>query len=79
VTVGSTFWVHGNFWRWPALRKKADTVELGGDDGMPCQMLFVFQGVSYCYIEMTYGREAKPQVCRDHPEEGLCQHEKLFE
>lgn len=79
MTVGSTFWTHGDFKRWPELQKKADTVKLGGDDAMPCQMLTVWHGTSSCWIQNNFGIEAKPEVCRDHPEEELCQHEKLFE
>jgi len=79
VSVGSTFWAHGDFEQWPELKRQAETVELSGDDAMPCQMLWITNGMAWCMIELRYGREAKPQVCREHPDGEKCQHEKQFE
>jgi len=79
MTVGSTFWIHGDFEKWPDLQKRKDQARLCGDNAMPCQMLEVSGGATLCRIHRDYGIEAKPEVCRDHPEDELCQHEKLFE
>ena len=76
--VGSTFWTHGDFAKWPDLQKRADAVELAGDDALPCYMLVIRHGKAYCYIELIYGKEAKPQVCRDYPESGPCFFEQQF-
>jgi len=79
MKVGSTFWTHGDFEKWPDLKKQAETVELGGDDGMPCQMLLITQGKATCWIHNSLGYVAKPEVCRDYPEEGLCWFEQEME
>ena len=79
MTVGSTFWIHGEFEKWPGLKYRADHTNLAGDDGMPCQALSIIDSEATCLIQLNYGIEAKPEVCRDHPEDELCQHEKLFE
>jgi len=76
MKVGSTFWIHGDYEKWSELQKQKDTVELAGDDGMPCQMLFIEYGIASCKIELLYGPEAKPEVCRDYPEEGMCWFEQ---
>jgi len=68
MAVGSSFWTHGDFEKYPALKNRADTVELGGDDGMPCQMLLVQHGKSSCLIQIMHGHKAKPEVCRTYPE-----------
>ena len=79
MTVGSTFWIHGDFGGYPELEKwQREAEPKDYDDSLPCGMLNIEDSQASCYIETCFGIEAKPEVCRDHPEEGLCQHEKLF-
>jgi len=78
MAVGSTFWTHGDFEKYPALKNRADTVELGGDDGMPCRMLIVRNGKSSCKIQIMYGQAAKPEVCRTYPEIECHRQQKTF-
>lgn len=79
MEVGSTFWTHGDYEQWPDLQKKAENIEIGGDDAMPCQMLLVLDSKATCLLQRNRGAAAKPRVCREHPEDGeLCQHEKAF-
>lgn len=79
VSVGTTFWAGSDFNGYPELVKWQNDAELKGDDAMPCSMLNIEDGQASCYIEVCFGSEAKPRVCREHPEDGLCQREKLFE
>jgi len=72
IKVGSTFWTHADGSGYPELQKWINDAVLKGDDGMPCEMLVIEDGMAECYIETCFGKEAKPEVCRDYPEEGLC-------
>jgi len=60
------------------LQKQADAVELCGDDAMPCQMLKIIDSQATCRIEFAYGKDAKPDVCKNYPEEGPCFYEQQF-
>ena len=66
ISVGRTFWKHGDFKDYPELRRLADQTE-SQDDGLPCGMLQMKDGVAACKIELLYGRRAKPRVCREYP------------
>jgi len=66
ISVGRTFWKHGDFEKYPELQKLAENTE-SQDDGLPCEMLQMTDGVAACKIEMQYGRAAKPKVCREYP------------
>jgi len=77
ILVGSTFWTCGDFEKYPKLQKEKDTVELGFNNGMPCQMLIVRNGKAWCEIELIYDQQAKPRICREYPDGELCRHEKL--
>ena len=65
ISVGSTFWKHGDFKDYPELRELAKRTE-NCDDGRPCGMLQMTDGVAACKIELLYGRRAKPRVCREY-------------
>jgi len=67
MAVGSEFWTHGDFFRWSQLQKLKDTADPDVGDDMPCRMLIVREGRATCYIELIYGRDAKPEVCRTYP------------
>ena len=67
ISVGRTFWLHGDFEKYPELQKLAETRE-SQDEGLPCEMLQMTDGVAACKIELLYGKEAKPKVCREYPE-----------
>lgn len=73
ISVGRAFWCHGDFEDFPELeRLKEQTEDL--NDGLPCEMLQMKDGIASCGIELKYDREAKPQVCREYPEL-TCWHE----
>jgi len=77
ISVGRTFWRNSDFADYPSLAKLAKRTE-SQDDGLPCQMLQMKNGVATCKIELLYGRKAKPRVCREYPERPeLCFYEKL--
>ena len=78
MAVGSTFWIHGDYEKWPKLQELKDTVELGGDDNMPCQMLIVGKGKAYCNIELMYDYRAKPDVCKEYPELECHRQQKTY-
>jgi len=66
MSVGRTFWRYGDFKDYPELQELAD--KTGPiDEGLPCEMLQMTDGVAACKIELEYGREAKPKVCREYP------------
>jgi len=64
--VGRTFWCSGDFKDYPELQKLKENTERQ-DDGLPCGMLQMTDGIAACKIELQYGREAKPKACRDYP------------
>jgi len=39
-------------------------------DGGSCDMLVYINGKAVCLIHKYFGYDAKPEVCRDYPEEG---------
>ena len=76
VGVGRTFWRHGDFSRWPELEKLAARTP-SKDEGLPCQMLQMEDGVAECKIETLYGHEAKPEECRNFPlRNNACLHRR---
>lgn len=66
ISVGRTFWRCGDFTGYPELEELAKQTE-SVDDGLPCQMLQMTDGIASCKIEILYGRKAKPLVCREFP------------
>jgi len=58
--------MHGDFEKYPKLERLVDNTE-SQDDGLPCGMLQMKDGVAACKIELLHGKEAKPEVCRDYP------------
>lgn len=66
ISVGRTFWRCGDFKDYPELQLLANNTE-PQDDGLPCGMLQMTDGIAACKIEMMYGHEAKPKACRDYP------------
>jgi len=82
MTVGSTFWSHGDldanppFHDHTVLNQLAAEVK-GKDDGNPCEMLLWIDDRPTCAIELFAGRRYKPSACRDQPDDGeLCQRER---
>lgn len=85
LTVGRTFWKHGNlrhpkpFGNLEELNRKAMDGD-HEDNGLPCEMLKINNGKSICRIHRDFGYEAKPIACRDYPENGeLCFREEELE
>lgn len=78
ISVGRTFWRNGNFKDYPALRILAENTE-SQDDGLPCGMLQMTDGVAACKIEMEFGKSAKPKVCREYPDLNCLQFSPLIE
>lgn len=66
ISVGRTFWRNGDFENYPELQRLAEETE-SQDDGLPCQMLQMKDGIAACRIELEYGWAAKPKVCREYP------------
>lgn len=66
ISVGRGFWLHGDFADYPELQRLAETKE-DQDDGLPCEMLQMTNGVAKCKIQILYGWKAKPKVCREYP------------
>ena len=81
ISVGSTFWINGDFGGYPELVEwQNETEPKDYDDSMPCGMLNIEDSQASCYIEVCFGAEAKPRACQEHPEsDKLCQYEKLYE
>lgn len=83
--VGRTFWKGGDYEEFAELNEWANDGD-HEDSGLPCEMLsFGFDSqvqdgkvkVATCLIEALYGRQFKPRVCREYPEEGqLCFREE---
>jgi len=69
LTVGRTFWKNGDYKKIPELSKLAHNGDYE-DGGLPCEMLSFEKGLAICLIEKKYGRKAKPDVCREYPEDG---------
>ena len=74
ISVGRTFWRNGDFKEFPELERLAKKTE-SVDEGLPCGMLQMTDGIAACKIELLYGRSAKPQYCMDYPELA-CWHEQ---
>ena len=66
LTIGKTFWKHGDFDDIPELRERANNGE-HTDDGAPCEMLEMRGEIGVCLIHERYGYEAKPKICREYP------------
>jgi Fe-S-cluster containining protein len=66
IAVGRSFWRHGDFTGCPELEKLATETE-SVDEGLPCAMLDMSGGVASCRIETKYGRQFKPEGCRQYP------------
>ena len=85
VEVGRTFWKNGNYEKYPELNEWANDGD-HEDGGLPCEMLsFGYdaevperKNVAICLIEALYGRDAKPKVCREYPNDEPCFREKAF-
>lgn len=82
MTVGSTFWKHGNL---DADRPFGDIAILNllanndkqEDDGEQCEMLTKINGIWSCAIEAYFGRKYKPVACQNFPmEPELCYMEQ---
>ena len=65
IWVGRTFWLNGDFQDWPELEELAEKTK-SIDEGLPCEMLQMTDGIATCKIELLYGRAAKPKVCRGY-------------
>lgn len=65
--------MNGEFKDYPQLEALAEKTAVV-DEGLPCEMLQMKDGVAACKIEVLYGRDAKPKVCREYPEL-QCRHE----
>ena len=64
--IGASFWLHGEFSRYPKLQRLAEESKDEHDDG-DCSMLIENDaGVTSCRIEVEYSIKAKPDVCREH-------------
>ncbi len=74
ISVGKTFWRNGDFPEGHPLARRAARAT-AVDGGLPCEMLKMVHGRATCTIERIYGRECKPQVCRDYPEGEPCQYQ----
>ena len=78
LTIGKTFWKHGDFEDIRELKERANNGE-HEDFGVPCEMFEPRGEVGVCLIHERYGYEAKPLVCREYPEEGeRCFREKFL-
>lgn len=63
-----TIWVNSVH---PLIKVAATYLEADDfDDGGPCDMLIFEKGKAVCLIHKYLGYEAKPEVCREYPEEG---------
>ena len=69
LTVGRTFWKNGDFENNAELNEPANNGDYE-DGGLPCEMLEMKNGRATCLIQSRYGRQYKPAVCRDYPEDG---------
>ena len=67
ISVGRTFWANGDFEDYPDLERLAKNTE-SKDEGLPCGMLQMTDGVAACRIELQFGKAAKPKACREYPE-----------
>lgn len=74
---GRTFWKAAlaeepHLWdRWPDLRARGQDGYFGADDWADCAMLISDRrGGALCEIELRYGRDAKPAVCRRYQCQG---------
>jgi hypothetical protein len=77
MAVGRHFWTHGDFSKYPELQKLAET-RTDTDEGLPCEMLQMKDGIAACKIELLYGKGAKPEVCRKYPDLECHQSQKMF-
>jgi len=57
----------GDFENYPELQKRAEETEFQ-DEGLPCEMLQMTEGIAWCKIQILYGQKAKPKICREYPE-----------
>jgi len=76
--VGKSFWLHVEdevLDEHPELKSLAEQME--GDDAFaPCFMLEIKNGIATCLLEQRYGRDAKPHVCRNYPDDEECDYHK---
>ena len=68
ISVGRTFWRKrkGDFEKYPELQKLAKMTK-SQDEGLPCEMLQMTDGIAWCKIQILYGKKAKPKLCREYP------------
>lgn len=85
LTVGRTFWKHGNL---DAEKPFSNNALLNlwannddhSEDGGPCEMLIWLNGVPTCFIHAYYGEPLKPSACKQYPEPGTrCAYEQARE
>ena len=59
----------------PQVAAIIDTFE--SDEEGDCMMLIEGKNMAGCLIEIFLGKEAKPKVCQDYPEDGeRCENDK---
>lgn len=73
MAVGREFWLHGDYSRYPELLALSE-IYTDTDDGLPCRMLQMIDGMAFCKIQIEYGYKAKPKICRQYPEV-ICHHQ----
>ena len=77
MEVGRTFWKGGNlnsekpFGEIEELNSRANNDDYE-DNGLPCEMLEIENGLAVCKIERDFGWEYKPVACREYPDGELC-------
>ena len=80
LTIGRTFWKHGNLTDRPfgdieELNQRANDDDVD-DLGVPCEMFEMRGKIGVCLIQERYGLEAKPTPCKEYPDGELCLREK---
>lgn len=84
IDVGRTFWKGGNlnfphlFGDNDYLNKRANDGDYE-DNGLPCEMHCVENGLSTCIIERDFGPGYKPIVCVEHQGDKRCKQRKAGE
>jgi len=71
IDVGRTFWKNRSYTDVPELQKIASNGD-HEDNGLPCEMLDFKDGKAVCFIQAKYGREYKPDVCKEHLGDERC-------
>jgi len=81
MAVGKEFWLCGDYKNKPQYKWLYELSKRVKDegDGLPCRMLLLIYSKAYCLIQLLYGYEAKPKVCREYPPLKCHQILKTFE